>query len=113
MKHAFVTRNTEPHKCFDYHGKVFIPVCENLHFSQCCAACTESVVCSLMLPCDTTELLHPLDQHARRARPGFRPVAQQAQQPLKPVVKAAVQEAHARTTCYKHATANIAGLVHT
>ena len=39
--------------------------------------------------------------------------AQQAQQPLKAVVKAAVQEAHARTTCYKHATANIAGLVHT
>ena len=39
--------------------------------------------------------------------------AQQAQQPFKAVVKAAVQEAHARTTCYKHAAANIAGLVHT
>ena len=33
--------------------------------------------------------------------------AQQAQQPLKAVVKAAVQEANARTTCYKHAAANI------
>ena len=39
--------------------------------------------------------------------------AQQAQQPLKGVVKAAVQEAHARTTCYKHTAASIAGLVHT
>ena len=29
------------------------------------------------------------------------------------VVKAAVQEANARTTCYKHAAASIAGLVHT
>ena len=39
--------------------------------------------------------------------------AQQAQQPLKGVVKAAVQEAHARTTCYKHTAASIAGLVRT
>ena len=64
MKHAFVTRNTEPHKCFDYHGKVFIHVCENLHFSHCCAACTESVVCSLMLPCDTTELLQEPEMYS-------------------------------------------------
>ena len=66
-------------------------------------------------PCEGSAMSDLSEGHYKyKAKNKFmKAAAQQAQQPLKGVVKAAVQEAHARTTCYKHAAANIAGLVHT
>ena len=66
-------------------------------------------------PCEGSAMSDFSEGHYKhKAKNKFmKAAAQQAQQPLKGVVKAAVQEAHARTTCYKHTAASIAGLVHT